>query len=162
MRLTGPFVIMIYKMIMGDIVTFTALFIILLLGFSSSFYFLYKNAGDGITSMNNFIEALYISFQFSLGGFNVSWFLFANFIVLFSYKNYFVFISIKAPTIRQKLIHWIYQNRFCFFCVLDANFACEYAHCNDGKYIYTNQWKKWKTMEETSKALDLILFCFKK
>ena len=38
MTLTGPFVVMIYKMIIGDILTFTTIFIMFLFGFSLGNY----------------------------------------------------------------------------------------------------------------------------
>lgn len=41
-KLTGPFVTMIYSMITGDMFTFGIIYCIVLFGFSQSFYFLYK------------------------------------------------------------------------------------------------------------------------
>ncbi|KAJ8967525.1 hypothetical protein NQ314_002840 [Rhamnusium bicolor] len=41
-RLTGPFVTMIYSMITGDMLTFGIIYTIVLFGFSQSFFFLYK------------------------------------------------------------------------------------------------------------------------
>lgn len=41
-RLTGPFVTMIYSMITGDMFTFGIIYLIVLFGFSQAFYFLYK------------------------------------------------------------------------------------------------------------------------
>lgn len=41
-RLTGPFVTMIYSMITGDMVRFGIIYLIVLLGFSQAFYFLFK------------------------------------------------------------------------------------------------------------------------
>ena len=38
-RLTGPFVTMIYAMITGDMFRFSIIFVILLFGFSQAFYF---------------------------------------------------------------------------------------------------------------------------
>nr|XP_045581773.1 uncharacterized protein LOC123745342 [Procambarus clarkii] len=43
LKLTGPFVVMIYKMITGDMFTFSIIYFIMLLGFSEAFYFLYKS-----------------------------------------------------------------------------------------------------------------------
>lgn len=67
--LTGPFVVMIYKMIVGDILTFASIYVLLLFGFSLAFYYLYKNVGEGIVTMDSYIEALMISFQMTLGEF---------------------------------------------------------------------------------------------
>lgn len=44
-KLTGPFVTMIYSMITGDMFTFGIIYCIVLFGFSQSFYFLYKGKG---------------------------------------------------------------------------------------------------------------------
>ena len=46
-KLTGPFVVMIYAMILGDMFTFSIIYIIFLFGFTQSFFFLLKgNAED--------------------------------------------------------------------------------------------------------------------
>ena len=66
---TGPFVVMIYKMIIGDILTFASIYILLLFGFSLGFYYLYKNIGRENKAMNNFPEAILLSFQMTLGEF---------------------------------------------------------------------------------------------
>uniref|UniRef100_T1IMS0 Ion transport domain-containing protein n=1 Tax=Strigamia maritima TaxID=126957 RepID=T1IMS0_STRMM len=42
-RLTGPFVTMIYNMIAGDMVRFGVIYLIILLGFSQAFFFLFKD-----------------------------------------------------------------------------------------------------------------------
>ena len=47
-KLTGPFVVMIYAMIMGDMFTFSIIYIIFLFGFTQSFFFVLKgNAEEG-------------------------------------------------------------------------------------------------------------------
>lgn len=67
--MTGPFVVMIYKMIAGDILTFATIYVLLLFGFSMGFYYLYKNAGSEVTTMKGFEEAIMITFQMTLGEF---------------------------------------------------------------------------------------------
>lgn len=49
-RLTGPFVTMIYSMITGDMFTFGIIYLIVLFGFSQAFYFLYKGNSFTITT----------------------------------------------------------------------------------------------------------------
>ncbi|KAL7636477.1 UNVERIFIED_CONTAM: hypothetical protein RMT77_013252 [Armadillidium vulgare] len=44
LKLTGPFVVMIYKMISGDMFTFSIIYGIMLLGFTQAFFFLYKRS----------------------------------------------------------------------------------------------------------------------
>jgi len=43
LKLTGPFVVMVYKMIFSDIVRFGSIFILLILGFGSAFYLLFDD-----------------------------------------------------------------------------------------------------------------------
>ncbi|CAG0914329.1 unnamed protein product [Notodromas monacha] len=45
-RLTGPFVTMIFSMITGDMVTFGIIYTVIMLGFSQTFYFLYMGHED--------------------------------------------------------------------------------------------------------------------
>ncbi|XP_035225616.1 transient receptor potential cation channel subfamily V member 5-like [Stegodyphus dumicola] len=42
-RLTGPFVTMIYSMLVGDMFRFSIIYVIFLFGFTQAFYFLFKN-----------------------------------------------------------------------------------------------------------------------
>ena len=45
-RLTGPFVTMIYAMILGDMFTFSIIYIIFLFGFTQAFFYFMKNTDD--------------------------------------------------------------------------------------------------------------------
>lgn len=70
-RLTGPFVTMIYSMITGDMLTFGIIYIIVLFGFSQSFYFLYK----GFPSVKSTLYETYATtwmalFQITLGNYD--------------------------------------------------------------------------------------------
>ena len=42
-KLTGPFVTMVFKMVTGDMFTFSIIYGIMLLGFSQAFFFIIKN-----------------------------------------------------------------------------------------------------------------------
>lgn len=71
-RLTGPFVTMIYSMITGDMFTFGIIYLITVLGFSQAFFFLYK----GHPQVESTLFATYPStwmalFQTTLGDYNV-------------------------------------------------------------------------------------------
>lgn len=71
-RLTGPFVTMIYSMITGDMLTFGIIYTIVLFGFSQSFFFLYK----GFPGVNGTLYYSYPStwmalFQITLGNYDV-------------------------------------------------------------------------------------------
>ncbi|XP_054273420.1 transient receptor potential cation channel subfamily V member 6 [Macrosteles quadrilineatus] len=70
-RLTGPFVTMVYSMITGDMLTFGIIYSVVLFGFSQSFYFLYK----GFPGVKNTLYSSYPStwmalFQITLGDYN--------------------------------------------------------------------------------------------
>ncbi|XP_014251524.1 transient receptor potential cation channel subfamily V member 5 isoform X2 [Cimex lectularius] len=70
-RLTGPFVTMVYSMITGDMFTFGIIYMVVLFGFSQSFFFLYK----GFPGVKNTLYSSYPStwmalFQITLGDYN--------------------------------------------------------------------------------------------
>ncbi|XP_022125869.2 transient receptor potential cation channel subfamily V member 4 isoform X1 [Pieris rapae] len=70
-KLTGPFVTMIYSMITGDMFTFGIIYCIILFGFSQSFFFLYK----GFPNVQSTLYSSYAStwmalFQITLGDYS--------------------------------------------------------------------------------------------
>ncbi|KAK9890859.1 hypothetical protein WA026_012204 [Henosepilachna vigintioctopunctata] len=70
-RLTGPFVTMIYSMITGDMLTFGIIYSIVLFGFSQSFYFLYKGfPGDKTTLYETYATTWMALFQITLGNYD--------------------------------------------------------------------------------------------
>ncbi|XP_055383290.1 uncharacterized protein LOC129613315 [Condylostylus longicornis] len=70
-RLTGPFVTMIYSMLTGDMFTFGIIYSILLVGFSQAFYFLYKGHPEREKSLfNNFGSTWMALFHTTLGDYN--------------------------------------------------------------------------------------------
>lgn len=82
-RLTGPFVTMIYSMITGDMLTFGIIYTIVLFGFSQSFYFLYKGfPGVKASLYNNYSSTWMALFQITLGNYDVS------FLLLISKKTF--------------------------------------------------------------------------
>lgn len=71
-RLTGPFVTMIYSMITGDMLTFGIIYTIVLFGFSQSFFFLYKGfPGVNSTLYHNYPATWMALFQITLGNYDV-------------------------------------------------------------------------------------------
>lgn len=73
-RLTGPFVTMIYSMITGDMLTFGIIYSIVLFGFSQSFYFLYKGfPGVKSTLYETYATTWMALFQITLGNYDVSY-----------------------------------------------------------------------------------------
>nr|XP_015838709.1 PREDICTED: uncharacterized protein LOC658747 isoform X2 [Tribolium castaneum] len=72
-RLTGPFVTMIYSMITGDMLTFGIIYTVFLFGFSQSFYFLYKGFPGVKTSLyNTYMSTWMALFQITLGNYEYS------------------------------------------------------------------------------------------
>ncbi|XP_060075724.1 transient receptor potential cation channel subfamily V member 5-like [Ylistrum balloti] len=67
-KLTGPFVTMIYKMCVGDLVRFGAIYTIFLLAFCQAFYFLFQGATDS-QGFNNLGDTIMTLFQMTLGEF---------------------------------------------------------------------------------------------
>ncbi|XP_060529714.1 uncharacterized protein LOC132704064 isoform X2 [Cylas formicarius] len=72
-RLTGPFVTMIYSMITGDMLTFGIIYTIFLFGFSQSFFFLYKGyPGVNGTMYHSYSSTWMALFQITLGNYDYS------------------------------------------------------------------------------------------
>ena len=72
-RLTGPFVTMIYSMITGDMLTFGIIYMVVLFGFCQSFYFLYKGFPGVKSSLYSSYHSTWMAlFQITLGDYNVS------------------------------------------------------------------------------------------
>lgn len=72
-RLTGPFVTMVYSMITGDMLTFGIIYTVMLFGFSQSFYFLYKGFPGVKSSLYHSYPSTWMAlFQITLGDYNVS------------------------------------------------------------------------------------------
>ncbi|XP_051173133.1 uncharacterized protein LOC127289317 isoform X4 [Leptopilina boulardi] len=72
-RLTGPFVTMIYSMITGDMLTFGIIYTIVLFGFSQSFHFLYKGyPGVKSTLYYSYHSTWMALFQITLGDYSYS------------------------------------------------------------------------------------------
>lgn len=72
-RLTGPFVTMVYSMITGDMLTFGIIYMVVLFGFCQSFYFLYKGFPGVKSSLYSSYHSTWMAlFQITLGDYNVS------------------------------------------------------------------------------------------
>nr|XP_050863720.1 uncharacterized protein LOC127070009 [Vespula vulgaris] len=70
-RLTGPFVTMIYSMITGDMLTFGIIYAVVLFGFSQSFYFLYKGFPGVKSSLYHYYHSTWMALlQITLGDYN--------------------------------------------------------------------------------------------
>jgi len=73
-RLTGPFVTMVYLMITGDMLTFFVIYSVILSGFTQSFFFLYKGSPDVGTSLYKSYPSTWMAlFQITMGDYNVSY-----------------------------------------------------------------------------------------
>ncbi|XP_011167034.1 uncharacterized protein LOC105200930 [Solenopsis invicta] len=70
-RLTGPFVTMVYSMITGDMLTFGIIYTVMLFGFSQSFYFLYKGFPGVKSSLYHSYPSTWMAlFQITLGDYS--------------------------------------------------------------------------------------------
>uniref|UniRef100_A0A8D9AWS3 Transient receptor potential cation channel subfamily V member 6 n=1 Tax=Cacopsylla melanoneura TaxID=428564 RepID=A0A8D9AWS3_9HEMI len=70
-RLTGPFVTMVYSMITGDMLTFGIIYSVIIFGFSQAFYFLYKGFPGVKTSLySSYVSTWMALFQITLGDYN--------------------------------------------------------------------------------------------
>ncbi|VVC45404.1 Ankyrin repeat,Ankyrin repeat-containing domain,Ion transport domain [Cinara cedri] len=70
-RLTGPFVTMVYLMITGDMLTFFIIYSVILSGFTQSFFFLYKGSPDVSTSLYKSYPSTWMAlFQITMGDYN--------------------------------------------------------------------------------------------
>ncbi|XP_060880261.1 transient receptor potential cation channel subfamily V member 5 [Metopolophium dirhodum] len=70
-RLTGPFVTMVYLMITGDMLTFFVIYSVILSGFTQSFFFLYKGSPDVSTSLYKSYPSTWMAlFQITMGDYN--------------------------------------------------------------------------------------------
>ncbi|GLG93506.1 Inactive, transient receptor potential ion channel [Gryllus bimaculatus] len=70
-RLTGPFVTMVYSMITGDMLTFGIIYTVVLFGFSQTFYFLYKGfPGVKSTLYESYPSTWMALFQITMGDYN--------------------------------------------------------------------------------------------
>ncbi|XP_004925321.1 uncharacterized protein LOC101737437 isoform X1 [Bombyx mori] len=72
-KLTGPFVTMIYSMITGDMFTFGIIYCIVLFGFSQSFYFLYRGFPNVQSTLYSSYPSTWMAlFQITLGDYSYS------------------------------------------------------------------------------------------
>ncbi|XP_053594306.1 uncharacterized protein LOC103575567 [Microplitis demolitor] len=72
-RLTGPFVTMVYSMITGDMLTFGIIYTVVLFGFSQSFHFLYKGFPRVSSSLFHSYHSTWMAlFQITLGDYSYS------------------------------------------------------------------------------------------
>ncbi|KAM3961447.1 LOW QUALITY PROTEIN: transient receptor potential cation channel subfamily V iav [Aphomia sociella] len=70
-KLTGPFVTMIYSMITGDMFTFGIIYCIVLFGFSQSFYFLYRGFPNVQSTLFSSYPSTWMAlFQITLGDYS--------------------------------------------------------------------------------------------
>ncbi|XP_062610763.1 uncharacterized protein LOC134272556 isoform X2 [Saccostrea cucullata] len=69
-KLTGPFVTMIYKMLLGDLLRFGIIYVIFLTGFTQAFYFLFRgNTSNQSQGFDDIGDTVLTLFQMTLGEF---------------------------------------------------------------------------------------------
>ncbi|XP_052822662.1 transient receptor potential cation channel subfamily V member 5 [Octopus bimaculoides] len=71
MVLTGPFVTMVYKMIIGDVFRFVIIYLIMVGAFAQAFFFLFRDIDDSsITTFRDLVATIINLFQMTLGEFS--------------------------------------------------------------------------------------------
>ncbi|XP_023247037.1 transient receptor potential cation channel subfamily V member 6 [Copidosoma floridanum] len=124
-RLTGPFVTMVYSMITGDMLTFGIIYSIVLCGFSQTFFFLYRGfPGVKSTLYHSYYSTWMALFQITLGDYsytdlsfttypNLSKTVFAIFLVLVPILLLNMLIAMMGNTyahvIEQSEKEWVKQ-----------------------------------------------------
>ena len=71
-KLTGPFVTMIFSMITGDMFTFSIIYVIFLFGFSQAFYFMLKDGEEDDSMYTTYPTTWIALFHMTLGEYEVS------------------------------------------------------------------------------------------
>ena len=94
---------MVYSMITGDMLTFGIIYMVVLFGFSQSFYFLYKGFPGVKSSLYHSYHSTWMAlFQITLGDYSVSW------LVLFFFVNYLAMLLIM-----YLLYSWYHLYGYC-------------------------------------------------
>ncbi len=108
-KLTGPFVTMVFSMITGDMFTFSIIYIIILFGFSQAFYFMEKN----IPSPNNWRKypTTWVAlFQMTLGDYEYEDFSDSNYPLMA--KFFFVIFEILMPILLLNMLIAMMANTY--------------------------------------------------
>ncbi|KAI1726226.1 ankyrin repeats (3 copies) domain-containing protein [Ditylenchus destructor] len=97
LKLTGPFVQMIYSMIAGDMIRFAIISAIFLVSFSQVFYFVGKDIMEGysVNTYSSYLETFISLFRASMGGYDYEEFSCTNYEPLT--KTLFVFYMFIMP-----------------------------------------------------------------
>ncbi|CAB4055432.1 TRPV5 [Lepeophtheirus salmonis] len=105
-KLTGPFVIMIYRMLASDLLRFGTIYFIFVMGFSQAFYIIFQSYDSSSSHpMPSPIESIIAIFLMSLGSFGTIWnSLISTDHTLLGKFHCFVFIAIVVVLLVNLLI----------------------------------------------------------
>ncbi|KAK3576059.1 hypothetical protein CHS0354_018328 [Potamilus streckersoni] len=125
-RIIGPFVVMIYKMIKGDLLRFCIIYLIFIIGFSQAMYIIYLGIDD--SAFSHPAEAVLAMFTMSLGQ---------------SGDFYDTFDETKYPVL-AKIIYVIYMIMVTLLLVnmLIAMMGNTYQLVNETQKEWFRQWAK--------------------
>ena len=104
-KLTGPFVTMIFAMITGDMFTFSIIYIIFLFGFSQAFHFIMKST-DEEGMYANYMTTWIALFHMTLGEYEVV------LLYIFFGKNIYYFFNSTTNLMRVPTLQW---PKWCLF-----------------------------------------------
>ncbi|XP_076372921.1 transient receptor potential cation channel subfamily V member 5-like [Tachypleus tridentatus] len=123
-KLTGPFVTMIYNMLVGDIFRFSIIYVIFLLGFTQTFYFLFKGHLGKTTKFESYPRTWMSLFHMTLGFYEyqefnntlyptLTWLVFALFMIIMPILLLNMLIAMMGNTycevITQSQKEWVNQ-----------------------------------------------------
>ncbi|XP_076469164.1 uncharacterized protein LOC143299692 [Babylonia areolata] len=104
-RLTGPFVTMIYKMVVGDLFRFAIIYCIFLVGFTQGFFFLFRDVDSDnadVAKFSNLPETILNLFQMTLGEFKYAAFDYSRYSTLT--KFVFAIFMILMPILLLNML----------------------------------------------------------
>ena len=120
-RLTGPFVVMIYKMLFNDVLRFFIIYAVFLAGFSQAFFILFDNNGTAERSSCSLARFLFSRLQWFHGQRQAE-------------------LSGHAGRLRSRCLHGhhlLLRERHPAHLLhrCGHHTAAQFAHCHDGRYL---------------------------
>ncbi|XP_061164690.1 transient receptor potential cation channel subfamily V member 5-like isoform X6 [Saccostrea echinata] len=138
-KIVGPFVVMIYKMIAGDLLRWIIIYLVFIIGFSQAMYIIFLNVQG--SPFNDPVEAIMGMFMMSLGEFG----------------DYYESFSQTNHPILSKIIFMIYMIMVTLLLVnmLIAMMGNTYQLINETQKEWFRQWAKIVLVVEQSVTTEI-------
>nr|XP_011445419.2 transient receptor potential cation channel subfamily V member 5 isoform X11 [Crassostrea gigas] len=138
-KIVGPFVVMIYNMIAGDLLRWIIIYLVFIIGFSQAMYIIFLNVPG--SPFNNPVEAVMCMFMMSLGEFG----------------DYYESFSQTNHPILSKIIFMIYMIMVTLLLVnmLIAMMGNTYQLVNETQKEWFRQWAKIVLVVEQSVSTEI-------